>query len=154
VSQTSAGAPGNGDSVAPAITPDGRFVAFRSDAPNLTGDDVREGLVAIISVKLAEPQFEGQTKGKLGNTEVEGVVTQLVNDALSSYLEENPKTAKTVVGKGIDAMRARDAARKARDLARRFRGEDSDGYRAEFIRLVDLASALDAQQARSSQSYR
>ena len=86
---------------------------------NLTGDDMREGLTAIISVKLPELQFEGQTKSKLGNSEVEGIVNSLVGDALKSYFEENPNIAKTVIRKTIDAAVAREAARKARELTRR-----------------------------------
>lgn len=85
----------------------------------LSGDDMREGLTAVISVKLKEPQFEGQTKSKLGNSEVEGIVNSLVGDALKTFLEENPNTAKTVIKKSIDAAAAREAARKARELTRR-----------------------------------
>jgi DNA gyrase subunit B len=84
-----------------------------------TGDDVREGLTAIISVKVPEPQFEGQTKTKLGNSEVEGFVTQVVNEQLAAWMEEHPTEAKRVIQKGMQAMQARDAARKARDLTRR-----------------------------------
>jgi DNA gyrase subunit B len=87
--------------------------------PNLTGEDVREGLTAVISVKLAEPQFEGQTKAKLGNPPVEGLVKETVNRKLGEFLEENPTDARRIVGKSVDAARARDAARKARDLTRR-----------------------------------
>ena len=86
---------------------------------NLTGDDMREGLTAIISVKLPELQFEGQTKDKLGNSEVEGIVNSLVGEGLKRYLEENPQTAKTVIRKSVDAAAAREAARKARELTRR-----------------------------------
>lgn len=85
----------------------------------ITGDDMREGLTAIISVKLPELQFEGQTKDKLGNSEVEGIVNSLVGDGLKTYLEENPDTAKTIIRKSIDAAAAREAARKARELTRR-----------------------------------
>jgi DNA gyrase subunit B len=85
----------------------------------LTSDDVREGLVAVISVKLSEPQFEGQTKTKLGNSNVKGIVESLVNTGLSTFLEENPTTAKLIILKSIQAARAREAARKARDMARR-----------------------------------
>ena len=85
----------------------------------ISGDDIREGMVAVISVKLASPQFEGQTKTKLGNTEVKGIVETIVNDKLGQFLEENPVVAKKVVQKVVDAARAREAARKARDLVRR-----------------------------------
>ncbi len=87
--------------------------------PNLSGEDVREGLTAVISVKLAEPQFEGQTKTKLGNPHVEGLVKETVNRKLGEFLEENPTDARRIVSKSVDAARARDAARKARDLTRR-----------------------------------
>jgi DNA gyrase subunit B len=86
---------------------------------NLTGDDVREGLTAVISVKLQDPQFEGQTKTKLGNPPVEGLVKETVNRKLGEFFEENPSEARRIVGKAVDAARARQAARKARDLTRR-----------------------------------
>jgi len=87
--------------------------------PNLQGEDVREGLTAIISVKIGDPQFEGQTKTKLGNPPVEGFVQAALNKGLSEFLEENPGEARVVIRKAVDAARARDAARKARDLTRR-----------------------------------
>ncbi|MDD7593859.1 MAG: DNA topoisomerase (ATP-hydrolyzing) subunit B [Peptoniphilaceae bacterium] len=85
---------------------------------NLSGEDVREGLTAIVSVKVSNPQFEGQTKAKLGNSEVRGVVDAVLSAELSTYLEEHPKLAKTIIDKSIGAQRAREAARKARDLSR------------------------------------
>ncbi len=85
----------------------------------ISGDDMREGIAAVISVKLPDPQFEGQTKTKLGNSEVKGYVETLMNDQLATFLEENPKVARKILEKGIEAARAREAARKARDLTRR-----------------------------------
>ena len=92
---------------------------FKKERVTLGGDDVREGLTAVISVKIPEPQFEGQTKTKLGNSEVKGIVEAVVGDGLKEYLEENPSIGKTVVEKTLAAYTAREAARKARDLARR-----------------------------------
>lgn len=85
----------------------------------ISGDDVREGLTAIISVKVMDPQFEGQTKTKLGNSEVKGIVESLINERLAMFLEENPNTAKKIIMKAVDAARARDAAKRARELARK-----------------------------------
>jgi DNA gyrase subunit B len=84
----------------------------------ISGDDVREGITAIISVRIINPQFEGQTKTKLGNSEVKGLVESLINEKLSIFLEENPSIAKKIIAKAVDAARARDAAKRARDLAR------------------------------------
>ena len=92
---------------------------------SISGDDIREGLVVVISVKIPHPQFEGQTKTKLGNTEVRGIVEAIVNDKLGAFLEENPAVAKRVVSKATEAARAREAARKARDLVRRKGALDS-----------------------------
>jgi DNA gyrase subunit B len=99
---------------------------FKDVKENLTGDDVREGLTAVVSVKIPQPQFEGQTKGKL-NSDIQGVMTQFVNDNLGAYFEKNPAVAKRIVSKAIDAARAREAARKARDLTRRKGALDSGG---------------------------
>ncbi len=87
--------------------------------PNLLGEDIREGITAVVSVKVKEPQFEGQTKTKLGNSNVSGIVASLVNEALSTFLEENPSVGKAILEKCINASRAREAARKARELVRR-----------------------------------
>ncbi|MCL2068262.1 MAG: DNA gyrase subunit B, partial [Oscillospiraceae bacterium] len=87
--------------------------------PNLSGDDVREGITVIVSVKLQEAQFEGQTKGKLGNTDIRGLVEGTLYDKLTTYFEENPSTARAIIDKSINAFRAREAARKARELTRR-----------------------------------
>ena len=92
---------------------------------NLQGEDIREGITAVISVKVRNPQFEGQTKTKLGNSEVAGAVSTLVSEKLGYYLEENPAVAKTILEKCITASRARDAARRAREIARRKTALDS-----------------------------
>ncbi len=91
----------------------------KNDAPSVAGEDLREGLTAVISVKIPQPEFEGQTKTKLGTSGVRGVVEGIVYQQLTSFLEENPRVAKPIVAKIVDTMRAREAARKARDLARR-----------------------------------
>ena len=91
---------------------------FKKD-DSLSGDDVREGLTAVLSVRVMEPQFEGQTKTKLGNSEVRGAVEVAVNERLAAFLEENPKSARVIIDKSLQAARAREAARKARDLARK-----------------------------------
>ncbi len=98
---------------------------LKEDEPNLTGEDVREGLTAIISVKLSEPQFEGQTKGKLGNIEIKSQVESAVNEGLTLYLEEHPDEAKRIIEKCTIASKAREAARKARDLIIRKSGLDT-----------------------------
>jgi len=89
------------------------------DDSAMSGDDIREGLTAVISAKIPDPQFEGQTKTKLGNSEVQGLVESIVNDRLGTYFEEHPSVAKRIIDKAVMAARARQAARKARDLARR-----------------------------------
>lgn len=99
---------------------------FKDMKENLSGDDVREGLVAVVSVKLPQPQFEGQTKGKL-NSDIAGPVQAFVNERLGAFLEQNPQVAKKIINKAIDALRAREAARKARDLTRRKGALDGGG---------------------------
>ena len=96
-----------------------KYKLLKDNDKNLSGDDVREGLTAVISVKLTEAQFEGQTKGKLGNTDITPLVSKCVYEKLSTYFEENPADAKAIFNKALDASRAREAARKARDSARR-----------------------------------
>ncbi|MGH2535699.1 MAG: DNA topoisomerase (ATP-hydrolyzing) subunit B [Thermomicrobiales bacterium] len=98
---------------------------FLKGDETLAGEDVREGLTAIVSVKLAEPQFEGQTKGKLGNADLAGAVQTVVNESLGAFLEENPQIARRVIEKCVNAARAREAARKARELVQRKGGLDS-----------------------------
>lgn len=92
---------------------------LKENDSNLTGDDVREGLTSILSIKMTEPQFEGQTKGRLGNTEIRGIVDSACGENLEIFFEENPSTAKTIIEKALAASRAREAARKARELTRR-----------------------------------
>ena len=92
---------------------------LKEDADNMTGEDIREGLTAVVSVKVPDPKFEGQTKTKLGNGEVEGIVSSVVNDELGTFFEENPSIARRIIEKGVLAARAREAARKARELTRR-----------------------------------
>jgi len=96
-----------------------RFGFLKGDDKNLSGEDVREGICAIISVKLMDAQFEGQTKTKLGNSDIRSLVDSMVGEKLTAYLEENPAIARTIMDKSINAARAREAARKARDLTRR-----------------------------------
>jgi len=97
----------------------GRTLGILKNGEQLSGEDYREGLTAVLSLKLPDPQFEGQTKTRLGNREVQGLVEAMVNDLLGTYCEENPRTAKAIIAKASEAARAREAARKARDLARR-----------------------------------
>ncbi|RPI91303.1 MAG: DNA topoisomerase (ATP-hydrolyzing) subunit B, partial [Spirochaetales bacterium] len=99
---------------------------IKSDGLVLTGDDVREGLTSVISVKVPDPQFEGQTKTKLGNSEVRGIVESIVGEALSDFLEQNPPEAKKIVQKGVAAAQSREAARKARELTRRKSALEND----------------------------
>lgn len=96
-----------------------KFGILKDSDKKFTGDDVREGITAVISVKLTEAQFEGQTKGKLGNTDITGLVSTMLYDKLMTYFEENPNVAKTLLNKSLDASRAREAARRARENARR-----------------------------------
>ena len=96
-----------------------KFNILKDSDKKLSGEDVREGITAVISVKLTEAQFEGQTKGKLGNTDITGLVSSMLYEKLMTYFEENPSTAKAILNKALDASRAREAARKARDNARR-----------------------------------
>ena len=96
-----------------------RFGHIKDNDKNFTGDDIREGLTAVISVKIEDPQFEGQTKTKLGNSEVRGIVDSIVGESISTFLEENPVVGKMIVDKALMAARARDAARKARELTRK-----------------------------------
>jgi DNA gyrase subunit B len=104
---------------------------------NLTGDDVREGLTAVISIKIQEPQFEGQTKTKLGNSEIKGVVDSIVSSALSEFFEENPQIAKKIAQKATEASRAREAAKKAKDLVRR---KSALGFSGLPGKLADCSS--------------
>ena len=113
-----------------------KFKLLKDSDKNLSGDDVREGLTVVISVKLTEAEFEGQTKGKLGNTEMKSLVNKMLYEKMMTYFEENPAVAKTIFSKALDASRAREAARKARDTARRksaFEGNSLPGKLADCI---------------------
>ncbi len=130
---------------------------------NFSGDDVREGLTAVISVKLTQPQFEGQTKTKLGNSEVEGLVNSVVGEALNTFLEEHPSVARKIIGKCITAARARDAARRAADLVKRKTAleatglpgtlwdcQEKDPTKCELFLVEGKSAAGSAKQGRDS----
>ncbi|MEI7542002.1 MAG: DNA topoisomerase (ATP-hydrolyzing) subunit B [bacterium] len=115
---------------------------IKNDKISLQGDDVREGLSAIVSVKVPDPQFEGQTKAKLGNSEVEGIVNSFVYEKLAAYFEENPTEAKRIISKALGAAEAREAAKKARDLARRKSSLDSGGLPGKLADCQEKDPAL------------
>ena len=92
---------------------------LKDNDPSLTGEDVREGITAVVSIKLTNPQFEGQTKAKLGNIETRGFVESTTNEYLTAFLQENPNQAKQIMAKALQAARAREAARKAREITRK-----------------------------------
>ncbi len=119
-----------------------KYGILKDSDKNLSGDDVREGLTAVISVKLTEAQFEGQTKGKLGNTDITPLVSGMVYDKLMTYFEENPAIAKMIFSKALDASRAREAARKARDLARRKSALDSNSLPGKLADCTERDAEL------------
>ena len=108
---------------------------LKKEGFTLSGEDVREGLTCVLHVKVREPQFEGQTKTKLGNCEVEGIVKTVVNEQLGNYLEEHPPVARNIIEKAVSAARAREAARKARDLVRKKSGAGERGAPRQAGRL-------------------
>lgn len=114
-----------------------KFGLLKDADKKLSGEDVREGLTAVISVKLTEAQFEGQTKGKLGNTEITGLVSKMLYDKMMTYFEENPSVAKAIFNKALDAARAREAARKARDNARRKSALESNSLPGKLADCTD-----------------
>ena len=114
-----------------------KFKLLKDNDKNLSGDDVREGLTAVISVKLTEAEFEGQTKGKLGNTEMQTIVSKMIYEKLMTYFEENPQAAKAIFNKALDASRAREAARKARDSARRKSALEGNSLPGKLADCID-----------------
>ena len=114
-----------------------KYGFLKENDNNFSGEDVREGITAIISVKLLEAQFEGQTKTKLGNAEIRGLVEGIVNEKLSIYFEENPSVAKTIIDKAFTAAKAREAARKARELTRRKSAFENTSLPGKLADCVD-----------------